>query len=152
MHFGMRNAIALLATLGVGLLAGILVGTGMTAFTTLRLTESSWVMQFQFEDQLFAKAMPPVMLGTLLALAAACFLTSGQTRLLFGAAIVFMLLVLAVTIGFEVPLNKQIQSWTPGSAPPAWQHVRDLWLKRHLLRTVASVLSFLSALASLALR
>jgi len=60
-----------------------------------------------------------------------------------------MLVVIAVTIGFEVPLNKQIQSWTTGSVPPVWQQVRDLWLERHLLRTVADILSFISALSAL---
>jgi hypothetical protein len=57
--------------------------------------------------------------------------------------------MLVATIGFEVPLNPQIQSWTPGYAPSSWQHVRDLWLERHLLRTISSVLGFISALLAL---
>jgi len=108
-------------------------------------------MRFQLEDHLFAKAMPPFMLTTLLALIVAFALARGRSRWSFGASIVFMLIVLAVTIGFELPLNNQIQSWTPGNAPPVWQHVRDLWLQRHLLRTVASVASFLMDLGALAL-
>jgi uncharacterized membrane protein len=150
MQLDVRNSVALIATLSVGLLAGILVGTGMTEFTARGLPESSWVLRFQLEDHLFAKAMPPLMLSTLLALIVAFVLAHGHSRWLFGASILFTLVVLAVTIGFEVPLNKQIQSWTPGDAPPVWQHVRDLWLQRHLLRTVASVLSFISALSALA--
>jgi uncharacterized membrane protein len=108
-------------------------------------------MRFQLEDHLFAKAMPPFTLTTLLALIVAFALARGRSRWSFGASIVFMLIVLAVTIGFELPLNNQIQSWTPGNAPPVWQHVRDLWLQRHLLRTVASVASFLMDLGALAL-
>jgi uncharacterized membrane protein len=150
MQLDVRISVALIATLGVGLLAGILVGTGMTEFTARGLPESSWVLRFQLEDHLFAKAMPPLMLSTLLALIVAFVLAHGHSRWLFGASILFTLVVLAVTIGFEVPLNKQIQSWTPGDAPPVWQHVRDLWLQRHLPRTVASVLSFISALSALA--
>lgn len=144
-----RNSVAVVATLGIGLLAGILVGTGLTGFTARGLPEAAWVMQFQLEDHLFARAMPPLMLGTLVALIAACLLARGHSRLLFGMAIVFMLLVLAVTVGFEVPLNKQIQAWTPGAAPPVWQDVRDVWLRRHLLRTIAALLAFLSALLGL---
>jgi uncharacterized membrane protein len=68
---------------------------------------------------------------------------------LFGTSTLFMLVVLAVTIGFEVPLNKQIQSWMPGSAPPEWSQVRDLWLQRQLLRTIAGLLSFVCALLAM---
>jgi len=142
----LAKSVALVATLGSGLLAGILVGTGMAEFTARGLPESSWVMRFQLEDRLFAKAMPPLMLGTLLALIAASLLARGNTRFALGISVLFLVFVLVVTVGFEVPLNKQILSWTPGSAPPTWQHVRDLWLQRHLLRTISSVLSFICAL------
>ena len=144
----LRNTLALIAPLGVGLLAGILVGTGMAQLTAQGLPESSWVMRFQLEDHLFAKAMPPLMLSTLLALIGVFVLSDGHARWWSGASIVFMLLVLAITIRFEVPLNKQIQSWTPGSVPPDWQRVRDLWLQRHLLRTIAGSLSFICSLAA----
>jgi uncharacterized membrane protein len=146
-----RNAVAVVATLGAGILAGILVGTGLAAFTAKGLPEASWVMRFQLEDRLFAKAMPPLMLITLLSLIAACLLAQGSSRSLFGVSVLFMILVLVVTVGFEVPLNKQIQSWTPGQAPSSWQHVRDLWLDRHLIRTISSVLGFISALLALAI-
>jgi uncharacterized membrane protein len=145
-----RNAVAIAATLGVGILAGILVGTGLAAYTAKSLQEASWVMRFQLEDRLFAKVMPPLMLTTLVALIAACALARGHSRSLFAASVLFMVLVLVVTIGFEVPLNKQIQSWTPGDAPSSWQQIRDRWLERHLLRTISSVLGFLSALLALA--
>jgi len=150
MHLDLRNTVALIATFGIGLLAGILVGTGLSEFTARGLPESAWVMRFQLEDHLFARAMPPLMLTTLLALIAAFALARKPSRWFLGISIVLMLAVLVVTIGFEVPLNKQIQSWTPGSAPPVWQHVRDLWLQRHLVRMVACVMSFISALGALA--
>jgi len=144
-----RNAVAIAATLGVGILAGILVGTGLAAYTAKGLQEASWVMRFQLEDRLFAKIMPPLMLTTLMALIVACALARGHSRSLFAASVLFMVLVLVVTIGFEVPLNKQIQSWTPGDAPSSWQQTRDRWLERHLLRTISAVLGFLSALLAL---
>jgi uncharacterized membrane protein len=64
-------------------------------------------------------------------------------------SVLFMVLVLVVTIGFEVPLNKQIQSWTPTSTPSGWQQIRDVWLERHILRTISSVLGLISALIAL---
>lgn len=142
----LRNAAALVATLGIGLLSGILIGTGLANYTAKGLPEISWVLGFQLEDRLFAKAMPPLMLGTLVVLVAACTLARGTSRLLFGAAIFCVVLVLVITIGFEVPLNKQIQSWTAGSAPANWALVRDLWLQRHLLRTICGTAAFVCAL------
>jgi hypothetical protein len=68
-----RHSVALVATLGTGILFGVLVGTGLAAFTARDLPETSWVMQFQLEDRLFAKAMPPLMLTTLLALSVVAF-------------------------------------------------------------------------------
>jgi len=144
----LKNTLALIAPLGSGLLAGILVGTGMAQFTAQGLAESSWVMRFQLEDQLFAKAMPPLMLSTLVALIALFAVSGGHARWWLGASIAFTLLVLAITIGYEVPLNRQIQSWTPGAAPSDWQRVRELWLQRHLLRTVAGSCAFICCLAS----
>ena len=145
----LKQCIALVATLGIGLLAGTLAGTGLAEFTARHLPEASWTMRFQLEDSLFARVMPPFMLSTLVALGVSSTLAQGSPRWLFGASVAFMLLVLAVTIVFEVPLNKQIQSWTPGSAPHTWQSIRDLWLRRHLLRTIAAILSFISALLAL---
>ncbi len=151
MAFDPRNFIALIATLGVGLLAGILIGTGLSGYTAIGLPEISWTLQFQLEDRLFAKAMPPLMISTLLALGAAFVLSRGGSRLMFGAATLCMLLVLVITIGFEVPLNRQIQSWTAGSAPADWTQIRDLWLQRHLLRTISCTASFVCALLALLL-
>ncbi len=149
MSLTIRIGVAIVATLGIGILTGILVGTGLAGFTARALPEAAWVMRFQLEDTLFAKAMPPVMLATLLALVAASVLSQGRSRWLYAASALCVVLVLVVTVGFEVPLNRQIQSWTPGSAPSIWPQVRDLWLQRHLLRTIASILAFLFALLGL---
>ena len=145
----LRNLLALVATLGVGLLAGILVGTGMAAFTAKALPSTAWVMRFQLENRLFAKAMPPLMLGTLLALMATGMLSRGASRFLFVTSIVLMVLVFVVTVAFEVPLNKEMQSWTAAAPPSHWQQIRDLWLQRHLLRTIAAGMAFVAALIGL---
>jgi hypothetical protein len=147
MFLDIRNLAGLVATIGVGLLAGILIGTGMAASTARSLPEDAWTMRFQAEDRLFAKAMPPLMLGTLLLLAGVSVLSRGVARVTFGGSLLLMVLVLVVTLGFEVPLNKQIQSWTAGSAPPQWSAVRE----RHFVRTIAATLAFISALVARAL-
>ena len=144
-----QNVVALVATLGAGLLAGIMVGTGLAQFSARALPAGSWIMRFQLEDFLFAKTMPTLMLGTLLALVAPSTLSRSTSRYAFAASAALMILVLVVTVGFEVPLNQQIQSWTVSAPPPSWQQLRDLWLRRHLLRTFAASLAFVSALVAL---
>ncbi len=151
MALDIRNSASLIATLGVGLLAGILVGTGMAQSTARALPAAAWILRFQLEDNLFAKVMPPVMLSTLLALAAATALSQGTARRMFLASLVFTAAVLVVTIGFEVPLNKQIQSWTAAAPPPQWEQTRDLWLQRHVLRTIAATLAFVAAILGIAI-
>jgi uncharacterized membrane protein len=61
-----------------------------------------------------------------------------------------MLTVLVITVKFEVPMNKLIQSWTAGAAPTGWSEVRDQWLRNHLLRTIAGIASFICAALGLA--
>ncbi len=151
MALDIRNSASLVATLGVGLLAGILVGTGMAQSTARALPAPAWVLRFQLEDNLFAKAMPPVMLATLLALAAATFLSQGTVRWMFLASLVLVATVLVVTVAFEVPLNQQIQSWTADAPPPQWAQIRYLWLRRHLLRTIAATLAFVAAILGIAI-
>ncbi len=149
MFLDIRHFVALGSTLGVGLLAGIMVGTGLAQLSAKALPAESWVRRFQLEDALFRKVMPPWMLGTLLALVAASALSRSAPRWLFATSAALMILVFVVTVGFEVPLNKQIQSWTSAMPPPGWQQVRDLWLQRHLLRTLAASLAFVSVLIAL---
>ncbi len=149
MSLEVRNLAALVATFGVGLLAGVMAGTGLAQFSAKALPADAWVMRFQLEDMLFAKTMPPLMLSTLLALIAASALSRGTSRWAFASSAALIIVVLVVTVGFEVPLNKQIQSWSVAAPPPDWQQTRDFWIQRHLLRTVAATLAFFSALVAL---
>lgn len=149
MALDVRNSVALVATLSVGVLSGILVGTGLAAFTARGLSEAAWVLAFSARRS-------PVCKGDASSHAE---YASGPDRRLHSSPRPFAftprnerlvyVLVLVVTIGFEVPLNKQIQSWTPTSTPSGWQHIRDVWLERHILRTISSVLGFISALIAL---
>jgi hypothetical protein len=123
----------------VGLVAGLLLGTGMAAWTARGLPESSWTMRFQLEDALFAKTMPPLFLVTLGLLVVTSAMSAGDARIWFGVAAGLMLAVLAITIAREVPLNKEIQGWTPGAAPLHWSVVRDRWMMNHWIRTFVGV-------------
>jgi hypothetical protein len=68
---------------------------------------------------------------------------------LFAVAVVLTTIVLVITIALEVPINRQVASWTAGAAPANWTAVRDRWLWYHLARTIVGVLAFLCAAAAL---
>jgi hypothetical protein len=63
----------------------------------------------------------------------------------FGLSIIF----LVITILVEVPIVTQIKQWTVESIPSNWDTIRDRWLKFHVIRTFASILSFMCYSASI---
>ncbi len=59
----------------------------------------------------------------------------------------FFLAALLITLTVNVPLDQQIVQWNAANLPADWQNIRDRWELYHLLRTVASLLSFALVLA-----
>ena len=151
MSLDLKTSVTLIATLGSGLLAGMLIEAALSAKAANSLSEGCWVSRFQLEDRLFSRVMPALMLSAFLALIAASVLRRGQARLLFGTGALFLLVVLSVSVALQVPLNKQVQAWTPSSVPAGWQQIRDLWFCRHVLRTVFAAIGFVCSLIALAL-
>lgn len=125
-----------------GLIAGSMFGTGLSLYSSRGLPEAGWTRRFQLEDALFARVMPPLLQGQLLLSVAATLFEHGMSRVLFAATAILAVGVLAITLGLEVPLNRQIQSWTPGEAPTEWMTVRERWLWNHLYRATAALLAF----------
>ncbi len=138
----LARLIAICSVILTGLSAGSMLGTGLSLYSSRRLPEAAWTRRFQLEDSLFAKVMPPLSQAQLLFLIAAVLFGHGSSRAFFTAATVFSLVVLAITLGLEVPLNRQIQSWVPGAAPATWRAIRDRWLWNHLYRSAAALLAF----------
>jgi uncharacterized membrane protein len=46
---------------------------------------------------------------------------------------------LVVTITTEVPIVKQIESWTTSTLPDNWEHLRGKWVSFHLLRVISAI-------------
>jgi hypothetical protein len=145
MSFDLRHIVAICAVV----LLGLLFGAGLSMYTSRGLLEASWTLGFQLEDALFAKIMPPFFWAALIALVATTFLTQGVSRWSFAVASELMVAVMAITIGFEVPNNTQVQLWKAGAAPANWQALRDRWLWNHLYRTIAGAMALLCAASGL---
>jgi uncharacterized membrane protein len=133
---------SLCAVILTGIVAGSMFGAGLSLYSSRKLPEAAWTRRFQLEDSLFAKVMPPLSQAQLLCLVVSLFLTHGTSQVVWGVATVLSVAVLAISIGLEVPLNKEIQLWTPGAAPAEWMTIRDRWLWNHLYRAIAAVSAF----------
>jgi uncharacterized membrane protein len=49
------------------------------------------------------------------------------------------IVALVVTMIVEVPIVKQIVTWTAGTLPSNWQQLRDRWGAFHIIRVVAGI-------------
>lgn len=62
----------------------------------------------------------------------------------FLTALILMVITLIITVGIEVPIDNQIKTWTPETLPSNWTDLRSTWDRFHTLRTITSILSFVS--------
>ncbi|MFG1690215.1 anthrone oxygenase family protein [Nonomuraea sp. NPDC049269] len=64
-------------------------------------------------------------------------------------ALALLVVALLVTVAVEVPIVKQIATWTVSTLPDDWQRLRDRWVSFHIVRVVAGIagLAFLVAAA-----
>jgi hypothetical protein len=145
-----RMVSAVIAVVAMGLVAGLMLGTGMNGYTARSLPEASWVLRFQAEDHLFASVMPPIFLTRLALQIVACVFNRGASRGLFFASTILVIGVLLITTLREVPLNHLFQSWTADAVPADWAALRDRWLKNHLARIVVGAAALVCAASGLA--
>jgi uncharacterized membrane protein len=141
----LSGSVQMLAVFMVGLIAGLMVGTGIEQHSLRALSASAWVTEHQVMDSWFRVIMPPYWNATALVLVIAAFLSRGQARWLFGAAALLLIVSLVVTVRVEVPINRSIAAWDPNAPPTNWAQVRDHWLAFHRLRTASGILAFVLA-------
>jgi uncharacterized membrane protein len=135
----------MLAVVMVGLVAGLMLGTGIEQHSLRALSASAWVTEHQVMDSWFRVIMPPYWNATAFVLIIAAFLSRGQARWLFGVAAALLIVSLMVTVRVEVPMNRAIAMWDPNTPPANWAQVRDHWLAFHRLRAASGTLAFVVA-------
>jgi uncharacterized membrane protein len=71
------------------------------------------------------------------------FSYQGKPRTFYLNAIAFALFIIAliVTVFVEVPIVKEIVTWTVATLPANWQQLRDRWTKVHIIRVIAGLAS-----------
>jgi uncharacterized membrane protein len=145
----LRRLVPFLAVVLAGLIAGLMIGTGMDQYTHRQLAMTPWVTEHQVMDALFRRVLPAWWNLTALMLIVAAVFTRGASRTLFTMAAILMLAALAVTVRVEVPMNRAIALWNSAAPPADWSEVRDRWLRFHLFRTCCGTVAFLLAQVAL---
>jgi uncharacterized membrane protein len=145
----LRRFVPILAVVLVGLIAGLMIGTGMDQYTHRQLAMTPWVIEHQVMDALFRRVLPSWWYLTALLLVVSAVLTRGSSRTLFTVAAILMLVALVITVRVEVPMNRAIAFWNSAAPPADWAAVRDRWLWFHLFRTCCGAAAFLCAQAGL---
>ena len=90
-------------------------------------------------EPLMTALLPVALLSTLPVL----YLAHGARPLTFDLTLtgfVLFLVTLLVTGFVEVPIVKQIVTWTPSTLPDNWRQLRDRWSAFHYARIVPSLL------------
>lgn len=70
------------------------------------------------------------------------FQSPSPTFYFVAAGLGLFVVALGVTLFVEVPIDKQISTWTADTLPAHWQALRDRWETFHVLRLIASLGGF----------
>lgn len=102
------------------------------------LTAPQYMAMHQMRDATFARVMPVFGLGTLfLVITCVAFaLAPGWPRWLGAVAVILLVADIIFTIRRQLPVNREIQSWTESTIPVDWRSARDLWASQHRTRLV----------------
>jgi uncharacterized membrane protein len=92
--------------------------------------------------------MPAALLSALIS--TVLLLRRGQTRrsVFTVSAFVLLLVAMIITLIVNVPIDRQIQSWTTTTLPADWSAIRDRWELYHGLRTLVSLTALACLFAS----
>jgi hypothetical protein len=124
-----------------GIIAGIYVRDIISYPGIKRLPAAQYARYHQELDREFARAMPIVGMSALLAgVANVAAPQNTPRRTLSAIALGCGLAEVGLTVGYNVPLNQTIQSWTAEVPPPDWADVRDRWIAGHRARTALSLI------------
>ena len=82
----------------------------------------------------------PISLLSLLPVLLISFAERPTTFYFYLAGLGLFIIALLVTMIIEVPIVKQIKTWTAKSLPPDWEQLRDRWVAFHIVRVSASII------------
>ena len=120
-----------------GMLAGIFICSCLIEHAERRLSASHWLAYKQNKEALFGPIMPTIFGGVLsLSLGLAIF---SRQHVIFGAAVGFLVIALAITAVVHLPLNRRFQHWSSEEIPADWDDARRRWREWNWLRAAPVV-------------
>jgi uncharacterized membrane protein len=96
-------------------------------------------------EPLMTALLPVALLSTLPVLLLA-YGRRPETFFLTLAGLLLFIVTLLVTVLVEVPIVKQIVTWTISTLPDNWQQLRDRWAAFHLARIIPSLVGLVLVL------
>ena len=134
-----------------GLFAGFLVAVlvieltlrnfDRTVYTQVRQVMLEWL------DLLAAATLVPTLIAAALLVSTAARMR-GRALWLTLTALILLVVVFALSLVVNVPINTEQLDWDVLAPPADWASVRDRWQIAHALRTGAAVLAFGSLCAA----
>lgn len=140
-------AAQIIALVSTGLVGGIFLGhrAGVTRAST-RLPAGSFIQLQQIIHQVFQRMMPPLVLVSLLGTLVWTFLARTHEPVvafwLLLLASAGLLLAAALTRAVNIPINRQLMSWSSKASPPEFAHVWSRWERIHSIRTPLVIAAF----------
>ena len=136
----MTKAVQFVTLMLFSLVTGVFWGTWFSLSRSMAdITASTFLEVGHFMIANLGGPMSVLMPAALLSALVLCVLLfrGRQLRasLFAGAALVLMVVALVITLVVNVPIDRQIQSWTQAALAPDWQGIRDRWEFYHGLRT-----------------
>src|SRR5262245_62188360 len=140
------KAVQFIALLLFSLVMGVMWGTWFSLSRSIgAITPQTFLEVGQTMIANLGSSMPLLMPAAVLAGVVACVLLFRRRQtagyLLAAASVILLLVAMAITLVVNVPIDRQIQSWTRATLPPDWTTIRDRWEFYHGLRSFLSVLS-----------
>jgi uncharacterized membrane protein len=146
----MRDVVGIVALLLVGAISGTLFGV---TWLTGRFPRLLFAQSVQEIVKVAKREFPPLAFAALVASIVFAVVVrddSGPFVLALVTAL-SMLATIVVTVRGNVPLNIQIEKWSPTDPPSGWEDVLRRWMRFNLIRTAAAVLGFAALAAAVAL-
>jgi len=141
----MVNMLQFTAIVLTALSMSVHFGTWLTEAPMRETNSGSVFTEIQKGRDRVAARVMPILENAAILFVAACVFFSRTVLIAFSlslAGLLFIAADMAVTLIYNVPINKQVQSWDTSAPPLVWPELRDRWEKFHTLRTAFIVAGF----------
>jgi uncharacterized membrane protein len=151
-----QHVVPVVSIVLTGLAAGVFLGHKMgISIARHKLSPQSFVQLGQSFHVYFARVMPILTIGAVLASILWSVLLRSTWRtvhfwLILGASIE-MLSAVVLTRAVNIPINKQLMSWSTETPPANVKEIWEPWEKAHTIRTILALSSFILQVVAFAI-